>query len=716
MTLKLEIAKFYTAAEIADLKLPGLPTTDRAIQIKAKQEDWSFIDRKGRGGGKLYAIDALPERARQALTRRSLNQSNVVVKTPLLKTGENLKDYQRQTMLARIGVLNEWQRISDDFCLSRSRAAKELVILAKSGGLDGKIAELIPLANARSGQTTGKRSLSRTSLYRWLDAVKKGQKSLAPKSRNRMIIPIWADLFMGLWARPQKPSLTCVVEQMQDELDGNCPSYGQVRRFLKKLDPITQNKGRMGPREIKKIMAFYRRDVSDLWPSAVYTADGHTFDAEVAHPIHGQPFRPEITTIIDVFTRRVVGWSAALSEQTWGTLDAIRHSFTECGICTIWYVDNGSGFKNDHFDDMKCMSFFGRLGVTKTHSLPYNSQARGIGERIHKVHIKSAKRLASYMGEDMDPEAKQKVFKITRKDIKEFGRSKLLIEWDEFLQLISHGIDLYNEKPHSSLPKIRDLETAKKRHMTPLEMWNENIDKGIEVETVDPMDEDTFRPYEVRKTRRGEIQIFNNTYFNHDLEFFHDEDVYVGYDIHNPEHVWVRNMEGQFICVAKWGGNKTGYFPTSFVDQAAEKRTKGRLRRIDNKRTEIEAERNPAMIIEHQADPGHSDNVVSFDQMARAEHQVKEIEAQSAGACQNSTVKAPANSPAGERPRFSGDEDWAAWLATNPEKATPKDKEHLIEMLRNPTKRMLLEINGTNIQTLEKLRDEAANQGDYINA
>jgi len=698
------MSRFYTASQLAEMKLPDLPGTERNIQRKAKNEGWAFKPRKGRGGGKIYPVDALPEKARKALIRRSINRSDVVVKTPLLNEVENLKDYQQETMQARIVILNEWARIMDDLSLSRTRAAKELVLLAKSGDLSGKVADLIPVANARSGQERGKRTLSRTSLYRWLEAAKRGHKALAPKSREMLTVPQWAGLFIKLWAQPQKPALTDVVAEMQTELGILCPSYGQVRRFLKKLDPVTQNKGRMGPRELKKIMAFHRRDVSDLWPSAVYTADGHTFDAEVAHPVHGQPFRPEITTIIDVFTRRIVGWSAALSEQTWGTLDAIRAAFTDCGICTVWYVDNGSGFKNEHFDDVKCMSLFGRLGVTKTHSLPYNSQARGIGERIHQVHIRSAKKLPTYIGADMDPEAKQKAFKITRKDIKEFGRSNRLIEWPDFIASIQQGIDEYNAKPHTSLAKIRDMETGKKRHTTPMEMWKNNIGKGIEIETAHPMDEDIFRPYEIRRTKRGEIQLFNNIYFNHDLEFFHDEDVYVGYDIHKPEHVWVRNMEGQFICVAQWGGNKTGYFPASFMEQAAEKRTKGRLGRINQKRLEAEAELNPDVLIEH--DPA---DVISIDQMDRAGMQVAAIEAQySENAKPEFTVI-----EGGGRPTFSGDEDWAKWLSVNPALATEKDKEHLLEVLRNSTKRMLLEINDVDIAVLQKLADEdITNQGE----
>ncbi|MDC5138046.1 DDE-type integrase/transposase/recombinase, partial [Acinetobacter baumannii] len=126
-------------------------------------------------------------------------------------------------------------------------------------------------------------------------------------------------------------------------------------------------------------------------------ADGHCFDAEVAHPQHGKPFRPELTSIIDVATRRLVGWSIALSESSWAVLDAIRMSATECGIPAIFYVDNGSGYKND-LPKAQWRGFLARLNPEVSHALPYNSQANGLIERSHQtIWVKAAKNLPTYI-------------------------------------------------------------------------------------------------------------------------------------------------------------------------------------------------------------------------------------------------------------------------------------------------------------------------------
>ena len=49
---------WYSVSELVGL--PGLPLTDRAIQIRAKREGWEHRPRQGRGGGKEYAIHSLP--------------------------------------------------------------------------------------------------------------------------------------------------------------------------------------------------------------------------------------------------------------------------------------------------------------------------------------------------------------------------------------------------------------------------------------------------------------------------------------------------------------------------------------------------------------------------------------------------------------------------------------------------------------------------------
>ncbi|MFZ6775834.1 hypothetical protein ACO0LD_03310 [Undibacterium sp. Ji83W] len=51
------MTKLYTAAEIVEMKLPNLPSTKRAIQLRAEKEEWHFETRVGLGGiRKMFEI------------------------------------------------------------------------------------------------------------------------------------------------------------------------------------------------------------------------------------------------------------------------------------------------------------------------------------------------------------------------------------------------------------------------------------------------------------------------------------------------------------------------------------------------------------------------------------------------------------------------------------------------------------------------------------
>jgi len=60
-----------SAAEIAKLSLPGLPSSKRGVIFAAERRRWRWIEQNGRGGRRrLYCIEDFPEPARAALEQR----------------------------------------------------------------------------------------------------------------------------------------------------------------------------------------------------------------------------------------------------------------------------------------------------------------------------------------------------------------------------------------------------------------------------------------------------------------------------------------------------------------------------------------------------------------------------------------------------------------------------------------------------------------------
>ena len=67
--LMLDGEPHYTALQIAEMGLPGLPGTERGIHLLAARHVWSLLLRSGQGGGKVYPLKALPDEAQSKIRR-----------------------------------------------------------------------------------------------------------------------------------------------------------------------------------------------------------------------------------------------------------------------------------------------------------------------------------------------------------------------------------------------------------------------------------------------------------------------------------------------------------------------------------------------------------------------------------------------------------------------------------------------------------------------
>ena len=673
------IKQWYSAAELAEMKIPGFPTSERRARDRAERDEWISKQVPGKGGRTGLRTEFQPSAEVMAIIKQralhtmvqsvpakvqsktaDLTVQNTVLTVLKAPVSTELKDWQRQVGEARAAICAEVRRLAS--VGGTERAIRTVIDMAAQGTLPEHLQQLVLVANAKAGQS---RALSRTSIFRWLKDSEGGIAKLAPKVRDSNAIPAWAPALLSLYRQPQKPALKWVMEQLPGVLPTGVevPSYFAANRFLKKISKTEVQRGRMGSREIKNIRPFVRRDTSQMWPAECYTADGHTFDAEVAHPAHGRPFRPEITTVLDIATRRAVGWSTGLAETTWGVLDALLNACLTGGIPAIFYVDNGSGFKNEAMSN-EATGFMARLDITLTHSLPYNSQARGIEERSHQtIWVRGAKTLPTYMGAPMDREAKQKSFKVTRADIKNTGTSRLLMPWNEFVQWCQLQVDDYNNRPHRALPKVRDEITGKVRHQSPNEAWARAVEDGKTQDwapvMVEPNEaDDLFRPYKEAKTTRAEVRLFGNTYFHPNLEHYHGEMVRVGYDIHDASRVWVREQSGRLICVAGFEANKRSYFPQSFIEQAVQKRAEGRIKRAQAKIDEAQEELDAPLLIEHQQ--AYELPVMAVDQIEEVREMVPA-----------NVIEMPKAKAA--RPMFDTDAGKYRWLMGNADQITSVD-------------------------------------------
>ena len=493
-----------------------MPKTKKGVILMATRENWQGRKRQGRGGGMEYAISSMPIEIQNAIrhqqTARLLTQTEPELLPALsesvagsLKTHDtddlaSSTQAQRNQAGARLGVLHKVEALMSETHVSKEAAITTLLTMAQHPS-GAAIAQMLRLANDKRGG--GASIPSPRTIKRWF-AQRDENRIMAKVKQPDMRQPEWAVCFLAHYRQPQKPSVQAAYNrfardwQAQQPL-AKLPSIHQVRRFLSdKLGNVCREEGRLGKRELKTLQGYTEREFLHLDPAAIYSADGHTFDAEVLHPDSGKPFRPEITTVIDIATRKIVGWSIDLAESQLAVLDAISNACTDCGIPDILYVDNGKGYKNAMISDA-ATGLMGRIGSTLVHSAPYSSQARGVIERLHQtVWTTAAKMLQSYIGKDMDAEASGKVHKASRALAKQNISLKgvpalaniaslsahMMPDWQEFRRFCQDRVNEYNERPHRSLPKVLDT-SGKRRHMTPNELWALKMAQGAQVNRVD---------------------------------------------------------------------------------------------------------------------------------------------------------------------------------------------------------------------------------------
>ncbi|RJQ21988.1 MAG: hypothetical protein C4560_02905 [Nitrospiraceae bacterium] len=534
-----------------------------------------------------YFNPTVPEPAGTYPTEAQGDVMNPSAPSPHRKDGiispAQLKDWQRDCMTARLAILQEIDTIAAEHKLSANKAIKRFINLIEKKHLAPHIQQAISQANHRDGS---ERTLSWQTIYRWMKLRREcGALGLAPEDTEQLYIPAWAERFLSIYRVPSKPSIPQTLELM----GADAPPYWQAVRFLKKYSRLDIQRGRMSGSELRSVKGYTIRDKSHLMPLDVVVADGHSYKAKVAHPVHGKPFNPEVEGIIDAATRVCIGWSTGLAESSMVVADAIRHAVTVNekkaigGLFAIFYSDQGAGNKAHAISD-ELTGILARIGATPKTGIPGNPQGRGIIEKAqYSIWIRGAKQLPTFTGTGMDSLSYRKTMKIVDKDIKEKGTSRLLISWGQFLEYCEETVAAYNNRPHSALPKIVDAQSGYRRRMTPIEMWNRYIETGWKPMLLDPAEiKDLFRPQVKCIARNAMVRVFGNTYYNNLLEHYHGEEVFVNYDIHDPKVVWVRDQQQRLICEAIFEANKRQFFPVSVIEQAREKRLKGRIKRLES--------------------------------------------------------------------------------------------------------------------------------------
>ncbi|EEG3089814.1 TPA: Mu transposase C-terminal domain-containing protein [Salmonella enterica subsp. enterica serovar Enteritidis] len=631
--------------------LPGVPGTVQGVRYAVKK--WASTDchKRQRSGTKAieYSIDCLPEVTQKAIRERHIAQL-MEVKEPqepakpvvrrrrdpdaispleayrgspqLMEERLNaLTENQRQVADARAALVREVFLLEDQGDIGRLKAINYVVSKARSGELPPLLQAAAVTANAKRGSG---RTISRDPLYQWVLKYSQAQNAaerlllLAPGKREEMKVEeiSWLADFLAQYRQANGRPMTEAYDDFVAEWNRRhaeepymlqiVPSYDAIRRVMKKLPEVTKQKGRVTGSEYRQLEGFTRRDWSKMPVNYVWIGDGHGMKLKCAHPIHGRPFSPEVTFVIDGGTRFIVGWSMDLAENVFAVAGAIQHGIRNHGKPFIYYSDNGSGETADVLDK-EVVGILPRLGVNHPTGIAGNPQGRGIIERLNRtLPMRIARKYRTYFGKGADRETLRKLNRDLRSafntlqqgknlNAKQRAAMRDLPSWAELVEAVREGVEWYNNRPHSELPM-----KASGKHFSPAEYRKKRLaEEDTEIEWLSDVElRDMFRPVVEKPVRRCEIHWLNNIYYAPELRDEHGRKVLISYDIHNAEKIIVRRLDGSFICEAVWNGNKRAAFPVSAEYHKHQQRIKGMRKRAEEKLRDAEDEN--INVLEHK--------------------------------------------------------------------------------------------------------------------
>jgi len=398
-------------------------------------------------------------------------------------------------------------------------------------------------------------------------------KYLVPGKREKEgFDPVHVGAFLRFFCKPSSPSVKMTHEKMVSFLESQglrAPSYTVATRIEKSLPVTIKYRGRMTGAAWRSIKPYVDRDVSMFKSNDIWVGDGHTFKARIQSPLHGQAFQPEVTLILDWVSRKIVGWSVALSEST----IAVSAAFRDAQIRTrarplIYYSDNGSGQTGKSIDH-PIFGSLARQGIGHETGIPGNPQGRGIIERLWPtVTLPLAKTYPTVLTKDADRDTVRKVTQLIAKSQRAKEISPVLPTFSQFVSDLENAIEKYNfEHKHSGL-----------KGMTPNQAYEAFMDPDSIVFGVsDDEVRELWMPEEERTPSRGVVRLFGNAYFCKELVdvLAEGEKIRVRYDIHDGSKVWLYRSNGEFLGEALWDGHKRAAFPVPFVEQKRLERAQG---------------------------------------------------------------------------------------------------------------------------------------------
>lgn len=340
--------EWFSAGELAELGLPGLPSTKRGMQLQIDREGWEARTcdmrgalarkRKARGGGVEYHVSLLPEAARAKLMLAA--HGRVQAERP-----------DRESAWLR------WERLPEGV-KAQARHRQEIIDkvetlirhgMRKTAAVDEVVRQVVREARLR-GEAEG---LSASTVHGWFALI----AGVPPEDRCAYLAPAYQgrsakadipdeawDLYKGLYLTQSKPThAACLrrLERKAAEMGWSLPSAKTLQRRLDdEIPPSVQTLFRCGPEALNHAFPHLQRDRSSISPMQILNLDGHTWDVRVAWP-DGTISRPLSLAVQDIASGKILAIRHDMTLNHHLVRLALGDTFRDFGLCETLLMDNG---------------------------------------------------------------------------------------------------------------------------------------------------------------------------------------------------------------------------------------------------------------------------------------------------------------------------------------------------------------------------------------
>jgi transposase InsO family protein len=533
------VEHWFSLPELADLALPGLPSTRQGLQKLAERDGWLCRPRAGSGGGLEYAITNLIGPARAALEKRM--------------AAERAQPDTRSAAKAQLSHEDAWawfERLPDHKKIEARRRLEAL------SGVDRLVSTGTPKKQAMM-LVAAQRDIGLSTLHSW-EALVRGLPRehrlprLAPRHAGATgprteCHPEALDWLRSAWLSPSQPTVDACIRDLRAQagLRGwTLPSDRTLRRHIESIDKVTASFWRHGPEATDRLFPMLRRDRSALHALEAVNCDGHKLDIMAAWP-DGSTGRPVIWVFQDIYSGKWLSWRLDRTENT----DTFRLAFGDMverfGIPDHVYVDNTLAAANKTMSggiarrfrfkvrEEEALGILPALGVEVHFTRPYSGQSKPIERSFGDIARDVARHPAfegAYLGSN--PTAKP------------HNAGTRAVPIAELLAVLEQRIAEHNARPGRTAPACRgrsfDDTFAESYAAAP-----------IRKATAEQRRIFLLAAESVTVRQDSTIHLLGNRYHDEQLVALIGSPVVVRFDpdrLHAPVHVY--RLDGGFVCTA----------------------------------------------------------------------------------------------------------------------------------------------------------------------